>query len=68
MALVTAISRTGNRYGNLKNGHEASLVRIEIFISYFGTDIYMIDHHNGDVYLWDRDINNLQLLALQAGT
>ena len=52
----TFTSRTSNRYGHLKNGHEASLVRIETFIPYFGTDMYMID------------INNLELLALQAGT
>ena len=42
----TLTSRTGKRYGHLKNGHEASLVRIETFIPYFGTDMYMIDHHN----------------------
>ena len=34
---------------------------------YFGSDRYMIDHHNGDVYLWDRE-SNIKLLALQAGT
>ena len=35
---------------------------------YFDTDRYMIDHHNGDVYLWDRESNNIKLLALQVGT
>ena len=28
----------------------------------------MINHHNGDVYLWDRESNNIEPLALQAGT
>ena len=35
---------------------------------YFNTDRYVIDHHNGDVYLWDRESNNIEPLALQAGT
>ena len=35
---------------------------------YFDTDRYVIDHHNGDVYLWDRESNNIKLLALQVGT
>ena len=28
----------------------------------------MINHHNGDVYLWDRESNNIEPLALQVGT
>ena len=37
----------------------ASVVKIETFILYFG---------DGDVYLWDRDSNDLEPLALQVGT
>ena len=51
-----------------KNGYEALVVRIETFLPCFDMDMYMIDHHNGDEYLWDRDINNLEPQALQAGT
>ena len=47
----TITSRAGNHYGHLENGHEASLVRIETFIPYFETDQFVINHHNGDVYL-----------------
>ena len=64
----TLASRTNTRYGHLNNGHEASVVKIEPFIPYFGSDRYVIDHHNGDVYLWDRESNNIEPLALQAGT
>ena len=64
----TLASRTNARYGHLKNGHEASVVKIESFIPYFGSDRYVIDHHNGDVYLWDRESNNIEPFALQAGT
>ena len=64
----TLASRTNTRYGHLNNGHEALVVKIESFISYFGSDRYMIDHHNGDIYLWDRESNNIEPLALQAGT
>ena len=35
---------------------------------YFDTDRHVIDHQNGDVYLWDRESNNIKPLALQAGT
>ena len=64
----TLASRTNTRYGHLNNGHEASVVKIESFIPYFGSDRYVIDHHNGDVYLWDRESNIIEPLALQAGT
>ena len=64
----TLASRTNTRYGHLNNGHEASVVKIESFIPYFGSDRYMINHHNGDIYLWDRESNNIEPLALQAGT
>ena len=64
----TLTSRTNARYGNLNNGHEASVVKIESFILYFDSDRYVINHHNGDIYLWDRESNNLEPLALQAGT
>ena len=64
----TLATRTTTRYGHLHNGHEASVVKIELFVPYFDTDRYMIDHHNGDVYLWDRESNNIKLLALQVGT
>ena len=64
----TIASRTHTKYGHLNNGHEASIVKIELFIPYFGLDRYVIDHHNGDVYLWDRESNNIEPLALQAGT
>ena len=64
----TLASRTNTRYGHLNNGHEASVVKIELFIPYFGSDRYVIDHQNGDVYLWDRESNNIGPLALQVGT
>ena len=64
----TLTSRINTRYGHPNNGHEASVVKIETFIPYFDSDRYVIDHHNGDVYLWDRDSNDLEPLALQAGT
>ena len=64
----TLASRTNTRYGHLNNGHEASVVKIKSFIPYFGSDRYVIDHHNGDIYLWDRESNNIEPLALQAGT
>ena len=64
----TLASRANTRYGHLNNGHEASIVKIESFIPYFGLDRYMTNHHNGDVYLWDRKSNNIKPLALQAGT
>ena len=64
----TLASRTNTRYGHLNNRHEASVVKIETFIPYFGSDRYVIDHHNGDVYLWDRESNDIEPLALQAGT
>ena len=62
----TLTTRTGSKFSLLKNGHEASLVRIETFIPYFEKDMYIIDHHNGDVYLWDQETNDLEPLALQA--
>ena len=64
----TLAARTTTQYGHLYNGHKASVVKIESFVPYFNTDRYVIDHHNGDVYLWDRESNNMELLALQAGT
>ena len=64
----TLAARTTTQYGHLYNGHKASVVKIESFIPYFNTDRYVINHHNGDVYLWDRESNNIKLLALQAGT
>ena len=64
----TLATRTTTRYGHLHNGHMASVVKIELFVPYFDTDRYVIDHHNGDVYLWDRESNNIKPLALQAGT
>ena len=64
----TLAARTTTQYGHLYNGHEASVVKIESFIPYFNTDRYVINHHNGDVYLWDRESNNIEPLALQAGT
>ena len=44
------------------------MVKIESFIPYFDSDRCVIDHRNGDVYLWDRESDNLELLAIQAGT
>ena len=64
----TLTSRTNTRYGYLHNGHEASVVKIKSFIPYFSLNRYVIDHHNGDVYLWARGSNNIEPLALQAGT
>ena len=64
----TLATRTTTRYGHLHNGHEASVVKIELFVPYFDTDRYVINHHNGDVYLWDRESNNIKPLALQVGT
>ena len=64
----TLATRTTTRYGHLHNGHEASVVKIELFMPYFDTDRYVTDHHNGDVYLWGRESNNIKLLALQVGT
>ena len=64
----TLATRTTTRYGHLHNGHEASVVKIELFVPYFDTDRYMINHHNGDLYLWDRESNNIKLLAIQVGT
>ena len=58
--------RTGNWYGYLPNGHEASLVRIELFIPYFATNLIVIDHHMGDLYPYDRDNRGVELLAIQA--
>ena len=64
----TLTSRTNTRCGHLNNVHEASVVKIKSFIPYFDLDRYVIDHHNGDVYLWDRESNNIKPLALQADT
>ena len=64
----TPASRTNTRHGHLNNGHEASIVKIESFIPYFSSDRYVTDHHNGDIYLWDRESNKTEPLALQAGT
>ena len=64
----TLTTRTTTRYEHLHNGHEASVVKIELFVPYFDTDRHVIDHQNGDVYLWDRESNNIEPLALQAGT
>ena len=61
----TLASRTNARYGHLNNGHEASVVKIESFIPYFGLDRYVINHHNGDIYLWDRESKNIEPLAFQ---
>ena len=63
----TLAVRTTTRYGHLHNEHDASVVKIELFMPYFDTDRYVIDHHNGDVYLWDRE-SNIKPLALQVGT
>ena len=63
----TLAARTTTRYGHLHNGHKASVVKIESFMPYFDTDRYVIDHHSGDVHLWDRESNNIELLVLQAG-
>ena len=60
----TLAARTTTQYGHLYNGHEASLVKIELFVPYFNTDRYVINHHNGDVYLWDRESNNIKPLFL----
>ena len=65
---VTLATRTTTGYGHLYNRHEASVVKIELFVPYFDTDRYMINHHNGDVYLWDRESNNNEPLGLQVGT
>ena len=62
----TLTSRSGNCYGYLPNGHKASLVRIKTFIPYFETDLFMIDHHTGNVYLYDREHQSTELLAFQA--
>ena len=64
----TVASRINTRYGHLDNGHEASVVKIEAFIPYFDSDRYMIDHHNGEVYLWDRESSSIEPLALQVGS
>ena len=64
----TLATRTTTRYGHLHNGYKASVVKIELFVPYFDTDRYVINHHNGDVYLWDRESNNIKPLALQVGT
>ena len=64
----TVASRISTRYGHLNNGHEASLVRMEAFIPYFDSDKYVINHHNGDMYLWHKGSNSIKPLALQAGT
>ena len=60
--------RCDNFYGYLKSGHEASLVRIETFIPYFETDLFVIDHHNGDMYIWNSERCTTEPLALQAST
>ena len=64
----TLATRTTTRYGHLHNGHKACVVKIELFMPYFDTYRYMINHHNGDAYLWDRESNNIEPLALQVGT
>ena len=57
----TLATRTTTRYGHLQNGHKASVVKIELFVCHIltWTGIYMIDHYNGDVYLWDRESNTM---------
>ena len=35
----------------LPNGHEAVLVRMELFIPYIEIDLFIIDHHNGAWHL-----------------
>ena len=50
----------------MPNGHEASLVCIEVFIPYFKTDLFMINHHMVDLFLYDRDNRGIELLAIQA--
>ena len=45
----TLASRINTKYGHLNNGYKASIVKIESFILYFGSDRYIIDHHNGDI-------------------
>ena len=57
----TITQRTGNCYGYLPNGHEASLVRIKLFIPYFKTNLFMIDHHTGDLYLYDTGNRGVEL-------
>ena len=64
----TLIQRGGNHYGYLPNEHEVSLVCIELFIPYFETDLFVIDHHTCDLYLYDRDNRGVELLAIQAST
>ena len=65
----TLAARTTTRYGHLTQWtQDASVEKIELFMPYFDTDRYVIDHHNGDVYLWDRESNNIEPLALQVGT
>ena len=62
----TITQRAGNWYGYLPNEHEASLVKIELFIPYFETNLFVIDHHTGDLYLYNRDNRGVELLAIQA--
>ena len=64
----TLATRTTTSYGHLQNGHKASVVKKKLFMPYFDTDRYVTDHCNGDVYLWDRESNNTEPLALQLGT
>ena len=40
----TLAIRTTTRYGHLHNGHKASVVKIELFVPYFDTDRYVINH------------------------
>ena len=64
----TITQRAENCYGYLPNGHETSLVHIKLFTPYFITDVFMIDHHMGDLYLYDRENRSVELLAMQASS
>ena len=62
----TITQRAGNQYGYLPNGHEALLVCNKLFIPYFETNLFMRDHHMGNLYLYDRHNRGVELLAIQA--
>ena len=47
----TLLSRPRSNYGYFPNGYEISLITIELFVSYFRSELHMINHHMGEVYL-----------------
>ena len=47
----TITQRAGNHYS---------------YLPCFDSDLFMIDHHTGDLYLYDRDNKGIELLAIQA--